>query len=222
MVVTLRKPAAFSQVRYSRNVKTFPSSVCRSMFNPNSTGIAGPVRASFGTYSPMSSFPAGPQRRVGFPQKFLAVLFSFRVDNVAEDHQVILIAPEVRRPQVALEIIVSSGDAEFFGEPSRDRRHLRKIHGRHARLGNGPAQTPATRRLSPRPTSRILWILRRSFFGNRETATVDAAKFPGKMLATNFGKNSLPFSATSTVSAGWPLLTASVRFFQASQVSERA
>src|SRR5229473_280425 len=57
IVVTLRKPAGLSQLRYSRKVKTFPSSVCRSMFKPNSSGIAGPVRASFGTYSAMSNFP---------------------------------------------------------------------------------------------------------------------------------------------------------------------
>src|ERR1700675_1405510 len=74
----------------------------------------------------------------------------------------------------------------------------------------------------PAATSRILCILRRSFSARRETAAVDAAKFPGKMLATNFGKKSFPFSATFTAFAERPLLTDSVRFFQASQVSERA
>ena len=53
---------------------------------------------------------------MGFPQKFLAVVFPFRVNDVAEDHQVIGIAPEIRLPQVAFEIIVAIGDAEFFGE----------------------------------------------------------------------------------------------------------
>src|SRR2546430_7602567 len=62
--------------------------------------------------------------------------FSFRVDDVAEEHQVIRIVSEIHLPQVALVIIVSSGDAEFFSKLPGDWSHLRKIHGRHARLRN--------------------------------------------------------------------------------------
>ena len=47
-----------------------------------------------------------------------AVLFSFRVDDVAEDYQVVRIATEVHVPQVAFQIIVAVSDAELFGETS--------------------------------------------------------------------------------------------------------
>src|SRR6267378_3891966 len=62
--------------------------------------------------------------------------FSFRMDDVAEDHQVIRIVSEIHLPEVALVILVSSGDAKFFSKLPGNWSHLRKIHGRHARVWN--------------------------------------------------------------------------------------
>src|SRR6266481_5588379 len=131
--------------------------------------------------------------------------FSFRVDDVAEEHQVIGIVSEIHQPQVALVIAVISGKSTV----------VTRACGMAWANASDHAPEPA-------PTSRILWIWRRSFSGRLETAALDAAKFPGKMLATNLGKNSLPFSPTLTASAERPLFTTSVRSFQASQVSDIA
>src|SRR5208282_537620 len=56
IVPTLRNPASFNHVRYSRIVKTSAPGVARiSMLSPNSIGITGPVRSLFGMKSAIRS-----------------------------------------------------------------------------------------------------------------------------------------------------------------------
>jgi len=73
----------------------------------------------------------------------------------------------------------------------------------------------------PAPTSRILWIGGALFWqiGDRR---LGRAKFPGKMLATQFGEKLFAFLSYVNSLGGAPLFTTSVRSFQASQVSDIA